>query len=161
MTEVEDLAAFFADTRLSPNFTLRPRGIPGDLRLSWRLSVLCLILERGRSNALRPEHLHVLWWAIRSARTREQLLRWFEGQRDPDELLVRFDPSLTATVDLALGGGLATRQPSGTIQLTGAGKALVGAVGVAPDVLTVEREFLDALPRNLTQKQLRGLLEWR
>lgn len=161
MSEVADLAVYFADASRTPRFTRRPAGIPGDLRLSWRLSVLCLILQRGRGSALRPEHLHVLWWAIRSLSTREQLLRWFAENRDPDELLVRFDPALTATLDLALGAGLASRQPSGTIKLTVSGTALVQALRTDPDALQTERQFLDRLPNSLTQTQLKTLLEWR
>jgi hypothetical protein len=156
-----ELREFFENLNVAPRFTARAVSIPGDFRIAWRLSVLCLLLQRGRANALSLEHLHVLWWAARSERGRSLVTRWFDGERSPDELLVRFDPSLTVTVDLALGQGLVTRTASGAVKLTEAGVALAAAVQNEKHVLGTVKEFLDSLPRKITQQQIRELLEWK
>ena len=161
MNSNEELSAFFADLAVVPRFTKRPTNIPGDFRTPWRLAVLCLILDRGRAKTLSLEHLHVLWWAVRSANTRELFLRWFRGQRRPDELLVRFDPSLTVTLDLALGQRLVDRTATNGVHLTPAGHELAEIVRKDKSALIAEREFLDALPSSINQKQLRALLEWK
>jgi len=104
---------------------------------------------------------HVLWWAIRSPRSRSLFLRWQEQDQDPDELLVRFDPSLTATMDLAIGAGLVALDSNVNLLLLPAGKHLAADAWAAQGVLEVEKSFLDALPRRITQKSIRELLEWK
>lgn len=161
MNETTALADFFNNIESAPQFSRRAVNIPGDYRNAWRISVLCLLLQRGRADTLTLPHLHVLWWAVRSSRTRSIFLRWLEGSKGPDEFLVRFDPSLITAVDLAIGEGLVQREPTGNIKLTGAGKLLAGAVGHEASVLVSEKAFLDALPNRITQQQIRDLLEWR
>lgn len=161
MSDSDSLNEFFGSLRAAPRFSHRAVSIPGDFRTAWRLSVLCLLVHQGRAHTLALEHLHVLWWAIRSSDTRELLVRWFSGERKPDDLIVRFDPSLAVTLDLALGQGLVVRTPTGGVRLTAAGTGLVSAISSDHTVLTAEREFLAQLPRSLTQTQIRGLMEWR
>ena len=102
----------------------------------------------------------MLWWAIRSQGSRNLLLRWFENDRRPDELIVRFDPSLTKTVDLALGQGLIDRTSSGAHRLTARGLSLAESVLEDSTALTDERAFLDALPGRITQRHVQTILEW-
>lgn len=158
--EIESLVEFFDEIPFAPRFTRRAVNIPGDFRTAWRLTVLAMLLGRGRANALAIEHLHVLWWAIRTPKTRELFLRWLDGEKGPDELLVRFDPSLTVTVDLAIGEGLVTKEVSGSIRLTPKGEALAAAAQTESTVLRIEKAFLESLPRRITQRQIRELLEW-
>lgn len=161
MREIEALREFFEEVTASPRFSRRAVSIPGDFRTAWRLSILCLLLQRGRANTLSLEHLHVLWWAVRTARSRELLLRWFDGDRSPDELLVRFDPSLTISVDLALGEELVTRVSSGNIKLATTGASLAASIYDQEDLMVDEKAFLAALPTRITQRQVRDLLEWK
>lgn len=160
MSEIDQLREFFDDEAQRPGFTRRASSIPGDLRVAWRLSVLCLLLRRGRANSLALEHLHVLWWAIRSDATRSLLLRWFTGEGEPDEMLVRFDPSLSATLDMAIGHGLAVVSDSGSVKLTAKGAGLADAVLIQNEALVSEKNFLAALPHKITQAQIQSLLEW-
>lgn len=161
MSEIQDLEEFFTSIAANPRFTQRSVNIPGDFRTGWRLSVLTLLLAKGRSRALTLPHLHVLWWAVRTVTSRSLFLKWFEGDKHPDELLVRFDPSLTATVDLAYGQGLAERTQSGLIKLTATGFALANAVKDDSAVLVTEKEFLSRLPNSINQRQISELLEWK
>lgn len=161
MNEAALLREFFSEIPAAPVFSSRKAGIPGEYRLAWRLSLLCLLLNRGRGRALAFDHLHVLWWATRSSRTRELMVRWFRGDKRPDELLVRFDPALSATVDLALGQGLVLRESTGTVRLSEAGGKLAAAIENDASALVAEREFLATLPKSITQRQIRELLEWK
>ena len=155
------LRAFFQTINATPEFSSRPTDIPGDLRISWRLSVLCLLLRRGRGNLLALEHLHVLWWAVRSEATRSLLLRRMSGEGRPDELLVRFDPSLTTTVDLALGAELVEVVAHGAVKLTATGLLFADEVAIEPNVLVAEKRFLAELPARITQAQINEILEWK
>lgn len=161
MREVDALREFFEEVTATPRFLRRAVSIPGDFRTAWRLSVLCLLLQRGRANTLSLEHLHVLWWSVRTAKSRDLLLRWFDGARSPDELLVRFDPSLTVTLDLALGQGLVTREASGSIRLANAGASFAASIHEQEDLMVAEKEFIAALPARISQRQVREILEWK
>lgn len=161
MTEIKSLQEFFSDTETRPYFSRRPVNIPGDYRTTWRLAMVCILLHRGRANTLSMPHLHVLWWAANSSTSRELFLRWLAGTRAPDELLVRFDPSLIISVNLAIGERLAARENNGNIRLTSAGESFASAVERNDETLVAEKNFLDQLPRRITQQQIRDLLEWR
>ena len=161
LDDVAQLRSVFSNSDAVPGFTARAIDIPGDLRVAWRLAVLCVLLRRGRSNSLLLEHLHVLWWAVRSEATRSLLTRWVHGESRPDEVLVRFDPSLTITLDLAIGQGLVAVQGSGALKLTSSGLAFAEEVLAAPEVLKAEKAFLSGLPSRITQRQIQELLEWK
>ncbi|MDP1720805.1 MAG: hypothetical protein Q8L08_07425 [Candidatus Nanopelagicaceae bacterium] len=120
-----------------------------------------MLLKRGRANTLALEHLHVMWWAIRTIDNRRLFLRWLQGDRRPDELLVRFDPSLSNTVDLALGQGLAELTSSGSVRLTVSGLEYAQHAQGEGEPLRAEREFLQQLPASITNRQVQKLLEWR
>lgn len=160
MTESKDLDAFFSSIPTNARFTQRAVNIPGDFRTGWRLSVLTLLLTRGRSTSLALDHLHVLWWAIRTPTSRSLFLRWLAGDKSPDEMIVRFDPSLTVTIDLALGQNLTQKTKSGLIKLTTAGIGLANAVNDDTTVLLTEKLFLEQLPKSISQRQISELLEW-
>lgn len=143
-------------------FGRQPEAIPGDLRISWRLTILCVILNRCRGSKTNLQTLHVLWWATRSRTSRDLFVRWLEGDNRPDDLVVRFDPSLTVTIDLAFGAGLVTWD-SGTsvVALTAQGKSVAEAAWSDETVVREERAFFRRLPAHITQKSMRELLEWR
>ncbi|MCB0905914.1 MAG: hypothetical protein KDB63_02215 [Nocardioidaceae bacterium] len=161
MSEYQALRQLFETGEARVAFAERAEPVPGDLRLAWRLVVLCLILDRSHGGKASMQAAHVLWWAIRSPRSRRLFLRWHKQEQDPDELLVRFDPSLTATMDLAIGAGLIAVDSNVNLVLLPAGKQLAVDAWAARGVLDVEKSFLDALPRRITQKSIRELLEWK
>lgn len=143
-------------------FGREPEAIPGDLRISWRLSILCLLLARCRGAKTNLQTLHVLWWASRSRATRDLFLRWLDGDSRPDDLVVRFDPSLTVTIDLALGAGLVTWESrDSVVGLSPKGKGLAETAWSDENVLREQKAFLRRLPARITQKSMRELLEWR
>ena len=107
------------------------------------------------------EGAHVLWWAIRSPRTRSLFLRWQRDLQTPDELLVRFDPTLTRTIDLAVGSQLVLIDTNSNLVLLPSGRNLAADAWAMDDVLELEKEFLSALPRRITQKSIQNLLEWK
>ena len=75
-------------------------------------------------------------------------------------MLVRFDPSLSATLDMAIGQGLAVVSDSGSVKLTAKGAGLADAVLIQNEALVSEKNFLAALPNKITQAQIQSLLEW-
>lgn len=105
--------------------------------------------------------LHVLWWAARSPESRDLFLRWLAGAKEPDELLIRYDPSLSTTLDLALGQGLVEVDGKLIVQLSATGFSLAEAVMRDTSLLVLEKAFLDRTPPKISQKAIRELLEWQ
>jgi hypothetical protein len=101
-----------------------------------------------------------MWWAVRSDETRRLFLRWLDGDKRPDEIIVRFDPSLAVTVDLALGSGLVSRTSTGAVALLPTGLALAGELWSDGNVLVEEKAFISKLPRSMTQTALKELTQW-
>lgn len=161
MTSVEAVEELFSGRSTRIGFRRRNDSIPGDLRISWRLAVLCLLLARFRAKTARIEHLHTLWWAIRSENSRDLIIRWFDNKPIPDEIIVRFDPSLTQTIDLAVGQGLVKSDGRGSVKLSPTGVAMAQAAGTRDGVLADEKSFLERLPRNISQKAMKEMTEWR
>ncbi|WP_405092102.1 hypothetical protein OG767_03355 [Micromonospora sp. NBC_01392] len=139
-------------------FTPRPDPIPGDLRLSWRLSALVLVLERSRGKTASLEQIHFLTSAMRSDKVARVAIRWFRGARAPDDPVIRYDPSMSRTIGLAIASGLADwKGPS--VTLTDDGLMLAASIRSNESVLRREKEFLSKLPKVISQKSIREMLE--
>lgn len=142
-------------------FTRRADPIPADLRLSWRVAAILLVVRRCRANTATQEQLHVLLWAIRSDASRRLVHRWFQGDRRPDDLIVRYDPSTGRTVNLVLAARLAERRSNLAIALTDPGRRLADTLWEHPAVFTEEKTFFAGLPSRISQTDIRRLMEWR
>jgi hypothetical protein len=97
---------------ISTPFTFRRRPMPiaAELRPDWKIATLLLILQisshAGKSSLKR---LHVLNWAVRSARHQKEFER---ARAQPQSLFgfqVRFEPAFARAIDLA--GRSPQRQP--------------------------------------------------
>lgn len=124
-------------------FQTRPTSLPADLRPTWRLAVLALILEKcckGGRASLRK--LHVLNWAIRIKESRDAFLKLLGGAGDPDTAIVRFEPALNRAIDLARGERLVLRESGDRVQLTPLGVLFINEIEKSDDCLVEERNFL-------------------
>jgi hypothetical protein len=167
-------------------FTLKPRcvSISADLRPTRRIAVLVLLLHQCRGRRANIEQLHVMNWAIRTAESRRFFLEHIQGHRAPDEAVVRYDPSLSRLIALALAEGLVDRVaapedeqkelPAGDarnaeskprsnpyrISLSAKGMTLAEELQKQEDCLVEEREFLSEIGFKVTQDQIHALLYW-
>src|SRR5258705_12942506 len=85
-------------------FRQRPLAIPGDLRPTWRIALIALLLKNccrgGRSSFAR---LHVLSWGIRTQQSQSDLRAAAAGNVPLSSVIVRFDPFLDRAIDFAIG----------------------------------------------------------
>ena len=87
-------------------FNPRPKSVPGDLRISWRLSMTLLVLRYCRANRASFVKLHVLNGALRSASPRRRLVEYLDGQVTVDSCTIRVEPAFSRNLDLLIGKGL-------------------------------------------------------
>lgn len=158
MSNHRSLSNAFSNIETSVTFSARPAPIPADLRVSWRLAALVLILSKCRAGTANLEQLNVLSVALRSAPGRELLLRWFNEGKKPDEFLARYDPAIRRTIDLAVADGLVVKKKNLTYVLTATGRFFSRYLADQNGVMVSEKQFLASLPSNVTQKSIRELL---
>lgn len=165
------------DEALDVPFTFhrRPRALPCSMRPGWRLHVLLMILNQCRGTRASLEQLHVLNWAIRTEDTRQHFLQFLEGKRAPNQIIVRYDPSLCRAIDFAFAETLVVRQEQQTelfdndhpkrtppyrVILGKRGKQLLQQIQKMDDAFTVEKAFLKAIGKKVTQEQVSTLFTW-
>lgn len=151
----------FGEVSTPIRFRHRPDPIPGDLRLGWRLPVLTLVLDQCRGKTANLEQVHLLLWSLRTEAGRKLIARWFAGDRRPDDPIVRYDPTLTRTIALAVATGLVKRNRNQTLTLSHQGQDIASAVRSQEGALVDEKRALNALPKGITQTRVRQMLEWQ
>ncbi len=141
-------------------FSRRPSPLPADLRAEWRLAAIALILKKCRGERATLKQLHVLNWAMRTAKSRDAFIKMLSHDRRLDDPVVRFEPSLNRAIALALAENLLLREPNGTIRLTEKGGRLTEEIMGASTCLAAEKEFLSRITGKVTQRQIDHVLSW-
>jgi len=149
----------------------RPTPLPCDLRPIWRLAVLVLILNQCRQKRATIEQLHVMNWSIRRRKAQDQFLAYLQGRKSPNEVVVRYDPSLTRAVDFALAEGIVVRyekldggDEGGSqyrLTLSKLGEKLAEELMADEENFVVEKAFLRDIGQKITQTQIADLFKWR
>ena len=139
-------------------FRDRPTSAPSDLRPVWRVPLVVFLVSYCRGQQATHEQLHVLNWAVRSARSAELLGEYLAGQIPPDRAIVRMEPALDRAVALAHGLGLVVWK-SKYWALTDKGRELLEHLRTDELLLVREKELLGVLPTPLTQTAVAGLLQ--
>lgn len=141
-------------------FRAQPTPLAGDLRISWRIALLLLILLHSRAQKASLQKLHVLNWASRTEETRRLFFRFVRGTVDKDELLPRIEPSMNRAVDFALGEGLVRVENGKNLKLTATGLEAARQIEQAEDCLTAEKSFVHAMRSFFTERNIGDLLSW-
>lgn len=142
------------------SFRVRPVSVPGELRISWRLAVVVLMLEGCRKQRASLVKLHVLNDAVRSADSAQQLRRVLRDELPSSFWRTRVEPAFGRALDLAVGSGLVswiqTTHGAG-LKLTDRGKEAVAAVRKLDGVLEHEKTVLAELSPKLTEQRAGAL----
>lgn len=124
-------------------FRTRPEAIPGDLRPLWRISVILLVLRLSSiGNKSTMRRLYIFNWAILSEENRNKLRELIRGSISPDEIIIRFEPSLSRALDFARGEGLLEFIAGKRVQLTLQGLNAAEELLRNQNILVEEKNFL-------------------
>jgi hypothetical protein len=142
------------------SFRVRPVSVPGELRISWRLAVVVLMLEGCRKQRASLVKLHVLNDAVRSDDNAQLLRRVLRDELPPSFWRTRVEPAFGRALDLAVGSGLVnwihTTLGAG-LELTTKGKEAVAAIHKLKGVLEHEKTALAALAPQLSEQRAASL----
>jgi hypothetical protein len=143
------------------SFAERPLPVPGDLRISWRLAVILLMLANSRARRSSLAKLHVLNYAIRSSHARDRLLRILDKREHALNWQMRVEPAFGRAIDFAVGEKFASwsRVAARTgLELTVTGTTAATTITETIDLLTDEKVFLANAGRRITEQFITELL---
>ena len=137
-------------TVLSPVvvFHSRPKSVPGDLRVSWRLSMTLLALHYCRRKRASFTKLHLLNGALRSGLARERLIGFLNGNLDVATCTIRVEPAFSRNLDLLIGKGLGEWLVASTrlsVQMTAQGMDVAKSIDASEDSVQLRRRSFSQL----------------
>jgi hypothetical protein len=138
-------------------FQAREMALPPDMRTSWRIAVLLMLLSKCHGDAATLGQAHVLNWAIRSEEGRAAFLRAYNGSPQLGDVIQRFDPTLDRTIDYAVGCRLAELTVSGRVRLTEAGSTMLRAMRTN-GLFEREADFLSEISGKFSQRRLDAMV---
>lgn len=143
------------------SFVERPIPVPGDLRLSWRVPVVLLMLHHSRQNKASLIKLHVINDAVRTRAGAENLLQSAKGQLPSPLWLPRIEPAFARAIDFANGDGFVswvnTTNGAGLL-LTDKATSLVSKVSEMSEVLVEEKRLISELASRVTESFAKSLV---
>lgn len=147
-----DDKALTLETAHSFRFTRRPMAIAAELRPDWKMAALLLILHlssRGGKSSLR--RLHILNWALRSAKNRAEFEQVREHKQPLFSFQFRFEPALGRAINLAVAEHLVEWAGENRLQITARGKRWLVDITKDESVMYQEREFLKRIGKDVTE----------
>lgn len=144
------------------SFVERPTPLPADLRISWRLALILLMLLTSRAKKASLAKLHVINDAVRSPSAQKRLARIIAGDASPTEWRVRVEPAFGRAVNFLVGEKFASwtkTSQRAALQLTKLGIEAASKVSASDEVLEEEKLFLKNVAPSLTEQFVTDLLE--
>lgn len=143
-------------------FRRRPLFLPEDLRPTWRIGLLVLLLRcccrGGKSSRAR---LHVLSWGMRTSESLRDLEAAISGDLNPHSLIVRVDPFLDRALDFAVGEGLIAHRGGKSVELSSSGIRLADEIKRDVQVFAVEKTFVNAIQQRLSEALVTQMFGWK
>lgn len=122
-----------------------PMPLAARYRISWRIGILILCLDRCRGKAATVPQLHVLTWAMQDPDNYNTLMAYWPG-RQYETSLRTWNAELEDTLRIARAAGLVAQSSNGRQALTKFGKQLANRINVADsEIFSREREMLRSL----------------
>jgi len=139
-------------------FVAQPSPVPGDVRSIHRIALLLITLRKCHGDTATFEQLHVLNWAIHSPSSQAEFLSAFQQKGRPDDIIVRFDPGLNRTIDLARGLTLVAWGSGKRLGLTPEGLKRANEISRTTGILDREKGFLDSINGKISHSMIERLV---
>jgi hypothetical protein len=143
-----------AEIRLTP----RPNPVPGDLRVSWGIALIVLLLGSSRAKKASFPKLHLLAHSSRTEHGRRTLTRYVETRSERDKPLIRVEPWLNRAIGFATAEGLVAVTKGKSAALTPRGEHFFAALRGNTELMREEQEFAAVCARRLTEGDVNQFL---
>jgi len=95
--------------------------------------------------------LHILSWALRSAKNRAEFEQVLGHQQPLFSFQFRFEPALGRAINLAVGEKYVEWVGGGRLQITAKGRRWVTEILTDESVMQEERDFLKRIGKDITE----------
>lgn len=143
-------------------FDAKPDAIPFNYRISYKVSLLCLIIKLccGRRGCSLIK-LHIIATAVSDLEYKQKLEKYLKTHIE-NEFVVRFEPALNRALEYALADSFIVQQANGTYKLTDKGKELASKIIDDKTIFIHEKIILEEISSDLTEEKIRAISErWR
>lgn len=139
-------------------FDLKADAVPFNYRISYKVSLICLIMDRccGRRGCSAIK-MQMISFAVSSSKAQRELIDSLDNENGFESKIVRFDPSINRAIKIALYDQIIYRQGNGLYRLTDKGNKMAKAMMSDETLLQREKEFLSTLSSKLTEEYIIGL----
>ena len=142
-------------------FKRKPKPVPGDLRIAWRMAVTLLALLHSRGQRASFGKLHMVNDALRSRTSKAKLAEMIDGKMPYVYWRMRVEPAFSRNLDFMVGEGFAkwivTSGRTG-LELTAKGKSVANTINEMEDTLSAERDFLVSTKRYVTEGFVKAVI---
>jgi hypothetical protein len=154
------MPASLLDTILDGPFALtpRPEPLPGDLRLSWGIALVVLMLGASRGTRASLQKLHFLAHSIRTRETRLEIQQVFARSRRSSDILVRVEPWLNRALAFAKGAKLIEMEGGRSAVLAERGRRMLDALHKDGAILSEEKRFLQDIRKHATETNIEKIM---
>lgn len=144
-------------------FDAKPDAVPYNYRISYKVSLLCLIMRIcgwGSNNVCSLIKLHMISYALISQKNIKYLIMFTEGKYGTP--IVRFDPAVNKALTYAIAYAFIEQQKTGKFALTDRGRRLADQIQLVEDLMASEKTDLNRLAKKLTESKIQDLRDvWR
>ena len=139
--------------------TPRPEPIPGDLRLSWGLVLVVLILGSATGRKASLYKLHFMAHSIRTSQNRRAVQDILSGDMRTSDFIIKVEPWLNRTLGFAKELDIIGVENGRQAKLTNKGAIIFDAIIKDPSLFSEEKDFLDAVSKAITEANVRQIVK--
>lgn len=142
-------------------FKRRPKPVPGDLRIVWRMSVTLLALNSSRGKKASLAKLHIVNDALRNPTSREKLSAILANEIPLLSWRVRVEPAFSRNLDFMAAENLIEwliANERSSLKLTQKGILAAKSLEDDDETLLEEKSFLKFTMKSLSEDLVRRIL---
>ncbi|RNC98266.1 hypothetical protein [Lysinibacillus halotolerans] len=138
-------------------FDAKPDAVPYKYRLSYRISITCLILKitGGRSGCSLTK-IHLITISMYSTKSMDHLLAYLNEPKS-NFLTLRFDPAVNKTINFMLADKIIYQQKNGLFRLSDKGKKFTQKLIRSNELLISEKSFLNNISTHLSEDIIKNI----
>ena len=133
-------------------FDAKASAVPYNYRISYKIALICAIIGKccGKKGCSAIK-LQMINAATTSKKARVELFKLIDNPFTTETTIIRFDPSISRAINLAIADEIIFRQSNGLYRLRDKGKALLNEIYKDEETFIVEKQLLFDLSNKLTE----------
>lgn len=144
-------------------FFRKPMPVPYKYRIRYKIALIVLIIGMCcRKGACSLIKIHMLTWALNSAKEMNNLARFLNSETAINQPTIRVDPSVNRALAFGVAEKVFVQTNTGKFALTKHGDIVFNEIMEDADILAIEKMFLKSVANKLPEKKIDDIItDWR